>query len=91
MKKIINIMFPITIGLLIFLNIFLFCSSLKLSDDINNYENKINALHRENLILEKKASDLSSLKFAENMASFLGFTKKNIPTYLEKLNVALKY
>jgi len=79
------------IGLLIFLNIFLFCSSLKLSDEINNYENKINALHRENLILDKKASVLSSLKFAESMAPFLGFTKKNIPAYLEKLNVALKY
>lgn len=79
------------IGALIFLNIFLFCSSLKLSDEINNYENKISTLHRENLVLEKKASDLSSLKFAEKMASFLGFTKKNAPAYLEKLNVALKY
>lgn len=75
----------------IFLNIFLFCSSLKLSDEINNYENKISALHRENLLLEKKVSEVSSLKFAESMASFLGFTKKNMPTYLEKLNVALKY
>jgi len=79
------------IGALIFLNIFLFCSSLKLSDEINNYENKISALHRGNLVLEKKVSDLSSLKFAEKMAPFLGFTKKNAPTYLEKLNVALKY
>lgn len=84
-------MFPLIIGALIFFNIFLFCSSLKISDEINNYENKISALHRENLVLEKTVSDLSSLKFAESMASLLGFTKKNIPTYLEKLNVALKY
>ena len=78
-------------GILILFNIFLFCSSLKLSDEINNYENKISSLHKENLVLEKKISDLSSLKFAERMAPFLDFTKKNIPAYLNNLNVALKY
>lgn len=91
MTKIIKIIFPLMIGALIFLNIFIFCSSLKLSDKINNYEVKISALHKENLILEKKVSDLSSLKFAESMAPFLGFTQQSPPTYLEKLNVALKY
>ena len=91
MKKILNIIFPLMVGALIFLNILLFCSSLKISDEINNYENKISSLHKENLTLEKKVSDLSSLKFAESMAPFLGFTKKNIPVYLNNLNVALKY
>jgi len=91
MRKIINITFPLVIGALIFLNIILFCSSLKLSDKVNDYENKISSLHIENLVLEKKVSDLSSLKFAESMAPLLGFTKKNEPTYLERLNVALKY
>ena len=79
------------VGALVFLNIFLFCSSLKLSDKIDNYEDKISSLHKENLVLEKKVSDLSSLKFAETMAPLLGFTKTNVPTYLEKLNVALNY
>ena len=91
MKKIINIVFSLTAGMLILLNIFIFCSSLKLSDDINNFENKINQLHIENLALEKKVSDLSSLKYAESLAPSLGFTKINMPTYLDKLNVALKY
>jgi len=90
MKNIIKITFPLMIGALIFMNILLFCSSIKLGDEINNYEIKISALHKDNLTLEKKVSDLSSLKFAENIAPALGFTKNNVPTYLEKLNVALK-
>lgn len=91
MRKIINIIFTLTIGVLIFFNVYLFCSSLKLSDEINNYEVRTSSLHKENLVLEKKVSDLSSLKFAESMAPYLGFTQKSQPTYLEKLDVALKY
>jgi len=74
--------------LLVSANIFLFCSSLKISDEINQFEIKISSLHRENIQLEKEVSYLSSLKYAESRAYELDFTKKSQPTYLNKLGVA---
>ncbi|MFZ6034959.1 MAG: hypothetical protein ACOYUB_02330 [Patescibacteria group bacterium] len=77
--------------ILVAANIFLFVTSIGISDKINEFENKTNALHEENLSLEKKVSNLTSLDFARQKASELEFTKIAQPTYLERLGVAYKY
>ncbi len=72
-------------------NIFLFVSSIGISDKINEFENKTRTLHEENLTLEKKVSNLTSLDFARQKAEEMNFTKIASPTYLEKLGVAYQY
>lgn len=72
-------------------NIFLFVSSIGMSDKINEFEIKTISLHEENLSLEKRVSNLTSLDFARQKAEDMRFTKTASPTYLEKLGVAYKY
>lgn len=71
-------------------NIFLFVSSIGISDKIGQFEQKINTLHQQNLTLEKKVSNLTSLEFARAQAKEMDFTKIASPTFLEKLGVAYK-
>lgn len=60
--------------LLVAANIFLFCSSIGLSDQISVFESKITAIHEENISLETKVSYLTSLDFAKVKAEELNFT-----------------
>lgn len=77
--------------ILVAANIFLFVSSIGIGDKINEFEHKTRLLHEENLSLEKKVSNLTSLDFARQKAEEMEFTKTATPTYLEKLGVAYKY
>jgi len=69
-------------------NIYVFLNSLKLSDEINHFENEIKNLHQENLNIENKIYEVNSLKYAASIASELDFTQKAQPIYLENLKYA---
>jgi len=77
----------LTIGLVVG-NISLFISSLEISEKIGRFEKETKAIHLENLKLEKKLSNLTSLDFAREQAKKMEFNKVADPTYLEKLTVA---
>lgn len=64
----------VVVILLVASNIFLFCSSIGLSDQISTFEKKISVIHEENISLETKVSYLTSLDFAKVKAPELNFT-----------------
>jgi hypothetical protein len=70
-------------------NFYTFVNSIKLSDDINRFENKIIKLKQDNLILENKIYDIDSLRFASSMAAQLNFSITSEPIYLDNLKYAL--
>lgn len=87
MKKI-SFLLGFLIVLSIVANLFFFYLSIKLSDEIAFYENKIEKIHHDNINLEKQLSEISSLIYAQKIATNLNFTKKANPMYLENLKYA---
>lgn len=81
----------LTLITLVAANIFLFVSSIGIGDRITMFEMDTKKLHEENLTLEKKVSNLTSLEFARKQAEEMDFTKIAAPTFLEKLGVAYQY
>jgi len=90
MRKIIAVSIWLTFIFLVVTNVFLFYSSIKLSDGINQYEIKIQELHQKNINLEKEISYFSSLKFAQEKAKELNFTVSSNPVNFDKLEYAFK-
>ncbi|GAB4219325.1 MAG: hypothetical protein Fur009_4960 [Candidatus Microgenomates bacterium] len=74
--------------LLVIFNLFFFFLSIKLSDEITYYESKIEKIHHENVNLEKKLSEISSLEYAQKIAKNLDINKKAQVIYLENLKYA---
>ncbi len=68
---------------LVMANAYLFINGMKMSHEINQYESQIQAIHKQNLDLEKKAYLAESLTYATSMAAQLQFTKKLTPMYLQ--------
>lgn len=87
MKKnnLINNLFSFLIIFLLLLNSYYFYCSIKISDEINKYENKLIEVQNKNLILEKKLASVSSLEFAYKAAENLGFKKQTKTVYFENL------
>jgi len=90
MKKIIAVSIWFIFIFLVAINVFLFYSSIRLSDGISQYEKKIQEFHQKNISLEKEISYLSSLKFAEEKAKELNFTVSSNPVNFDKLEYAFK-
>ncbi len=76
--------------ILIGINIFIFLSGMKLSEKINYFETETKRLRTENVDLEKKAYEASSLQHAASVAAQLDFKKKAEPYFLDSLRYALK-
>lgn len=74
---------------LIVCNVYIFISGITLSDEISGFDKNIAKLHQENLELEKKLYDVSSLHYAASVAAQLSFTEKSNPIYWESLKFAL--
>lgn len=74
--------------ILIILNLFVVISGIVLSDEINNFEQKTDKLHKINLTLEKEVADLSSLKFAQIQAKEYNFDNSSAPQYIDQLKYA---
>ena len=64
---------------LVIANLFVFISGIVISDEINNFEQKTDNLHKINLTLEKEAANLSSIKFAQSQAKEFSFTIRQLP------------
>jgi len=75
---------------LIIANLLIFISGIVLSDEINNFELRTDSLRKANLILEKEAANLGSLKFAQEQAKKLGFTNLSAPQSLDQLRYAYR-
>lgn len=75
---------------LIVANLFVVISGIVISDEINNYEQKTDNLHKINLTLEKEAAKLSSLNFAQRQAKEFGFTNSSAPQYIDQLKYAYR-
>ena len=89
MKKInFNFLIYFLLVFLIVVNLGIFYFSIKVSDDIRENELKIEKIHKENIDLERKLSQLDSLNFAQNVAKKLEFTKETEPLFLENLKYA---
>jgi len=73
---------------LIISNLFVMISGIVISDEINNYEQKTDKLHKINLSLEKEVANLSSLKFAQEQAKEFNFTNSTAPQYIDQLKYA---
>jgi cell division protein FtsL len=70
-------------------NIYIFVSSIHLSDEINRFEADINRVHQENIELEKKVFKVESLQYTASLAAQLDFTKKSAPIVLDNTRYAL--
>ncbi len=87
MKKnnFLNNIFYFLIIFLLLLNSYYFYCSIKISDEIHNYENKLLEVQNKNLNLERKLASMSSLEYAYKAAEKLGFNKQAKTIYFENL------
>lgn len=90
MKNLIKSLFIFSFIALAVVNLFIFVSSIKMSEKINFYETETKKLHTQNIELEKNLYQSSSLSQVASEAAELEFTKKVEPTYLDKLQYALR-
>ncbi|MEK7110135.1 MAG: hypothetical protein AAB876_02840 [Patescibacteria group bacterium] len=73
---------------LIVANLFVVISGIVISDEIDNFEQKTDKLHKINLTLEKEVANLGSLKFAQEQAKEFGFSNSTAPQYIDQLKYA---
>ncbi len=71
-------------------NLYIFVQSMKISQQINYFDNATKKQHQINLDLEAKAFATDSLRYAASMAAQMDFTKKAQPFFLGNLGFALK-
>lgn len=90
MGKIFKYIIVIIFFVLVASNLYIFVSSMTLSESINYYETQTRKLKQSNMDLEKKLYSLDSLQYAVTLASKMDFTNKAEPFYLENLGFALK-
>lgn len=88
-KTVIKYLIWTTFIALIFINIIIFVSGIKLSDEISYFEKEISVYHQQNVELEKQKSTLGSLQYAASIAAVLDFSKKSQPVFLESLQYAM--
>ena len=79
----------VIVGLIV-LNLFVVISGIVISDEINNFEQKTDKLHKINLTLEKEVANLSSLQFAQAQAKEFDFTNSSLPQYIDQLKYAYR-
>ena len=87
MKKVKYLIGLVLIGLIV-VNIHIFVSSIKLSNDINKFESQIATLHKENIELEKNLYQVDSYQYATSMSAVLNFTKVSQPLYIDNIKYA---
>jgi len=74
------------------INIFVFVSSSRMSDQIAKYNSQVEALSKENMLLEARLYEVDSLSHAASEAAILGYTQKVEPQFLKNTteNYALR-
>lgn len=75
---------------LLFVNMYTFISSIRLSDDINTFEQQTAIYKLKNQDLEEKIYKVDSLQHARETATSMNFTENTTPLYMNGPNYALK-
>lgn len=75
-------------AILIVGNIAVFMNGVKLSDEINFYENEIKNIKQDNIKLEKKVYKADSVTYAASVAAELKFSNKNKTVSLDEMGYA---
>jgi hypothetical protein len=70
-------------------NVVLFVSSMKLSTEIHEFEQKEHTLSQDNLVLEKQLADDVSFKSLDVYEKKWGFKHATKPVYIGELQFAL--
>lgn len=81
--KILNKTIYLFFVMLVIGNVYIFVSGIKLSDQINHFEAETAKIHQQNIELENKIFEITSLKETASMAASLNFTEKPAPIVLE--------
>jgi len=74
--KILNKIVYLFFAILVIGNVYIFVSGIKLSDQINHFESETAKIHQENIELENKIFEITSLQQTASMAATLNFTEK---------------
>lgn len=90
MKRYITYTFSLLFFVLLLVNVFIFVSSIRLSEEINQYEKNTAKLKQKNEDLENQIYRIDSLQHARFVAPQMNFTVVSSPLYLNGLNYALK-
>lgn len=90
MKTKINTIAVFLFFVLLFINMYTFVSSIRLSDDIDTFERQTAILKQKNQDLEEKIYKVDSLQHARDVASAMNFTQNPTPLYMNGPNYALK-
>ncbi|MBI3619931.1 hypothetical protein HY214_02190 [Candidatus Roizmanbacteria bacterium] len=90
MKNNIKNIIAICLLFLVFFNIYIFVSSIKIGASLNKAEKEIKKLELENKELEARSFEIDSLQYASSLAPQLQFTKESQALYIKEPNVALK-
>lgn len=70
-------------------NVFVFMSGIRLSDEISKYDKETLVLKKENTELEKQVYEISSLQHAASVSAQLDFSQEAKPMYFSSLKYAL--
>lgn len=89
MKKFISYILLVIFLALMVVNVFVFMSGIKLSDDISKYDSETLALKKENTELEKQVYEISSLQYAASISAQLDFSQQTKPLYFTSFKYAL--
>lgn len=68
---------------LLAVNIHIFVSTIQLSENVTQLEQKITTLRKQNIELESKLFSVDSYSYASSIASSLDFTKSSTPLYID--------
>lgn len=77
------------LGMLLTGNIFMFASSVKISDQITNIESHIEVVRKENADLQQRVLGENSIQTLEYIARKSGFTEEAQPYYLGETDYAM--
>ncbi len=87
-----KLIFKDTVWVLFFVllavNIYIFVSGIRLSNELSSFDQQTRILHQQNLELNTQLSHVDSLQYAASMAARLNFVQKSTPVYLDNLTVA---
>jgi cell division protein FtsL len=85
----IRVAYLVVLGALLIGNIFMFASSVKISDQITYIETKIEGVRKENSEIQQKILAENSLQTLEFIAKQTGYTKEAEPYYLGETGYAM--
>ncbi len=90
MNKVLKNIIWLVFIILIIGNIYIFVSGIKTSDEINRFDKETAGFHQENIDLERKINQVSSLDYTASIAGEMNFTEKPMPLVIGNQKYAFK-